>query len=153
MSVTQYQMRFSKLARHAVWLVPTERERIRMFINGLNQQFHFVMTLGDVAGARFVEVVESARRLEMVRTQEREEREAKRSRGPGKSSSVPSGGQPYHSKGRPYKPAQMARSAHRGASASNGPYSARQSQSSLGALPTQSPSRAPSVQGLSVLGS
>ncbi|XP_070042529.1 uncharacterized protein [Nicotiana tomentosiformis] len=65
LSVTQYEMRFSELARHAVWLVPTEREKIRRFINGINQQFHFVMTLGNVAGAR---------RLEMVRIQEREER-------------------------------------------------------------------------------
>ncbi|XP_070045449.1 uncharacterized protein [Nicotiana tomentosiformis] len=34
-SVTQYKMRFSELARHAVWLVPTDRERIRRFIDGL----------------------------------------------------------------------------------------------------------------------
>ncbi|XP_070047261.1 uncharacterized protein [Nicotiana tomentosiformis] len=41
-----------------VWLVPTEREKIRRFINGLNQQFHFVMTLENVAGAKFDEVVD-----------------------------------------------------------------------------------------------
>ncbi|XP_070050408.1 uncharacterized protein [Nicotiana tomentosiformis] len=35
MSVTQYKMRFSELARHAVWLVPTNRERIMRFIDGL----------------------------------------------------------------------------------------------------------------------
>ncbi|XP_070057230.1 uncharacterized protein [Nicotiana tomentosiformis] len=75
-------MRFSELARHAVWLVPTEREKIRRFINVLNQQFRFIMTLGNIAGAKFDEVVDSARWLEMVRNQEREQREAKRSRSP-----------------------------------------------------------------------
>ncbi|XP_070050890.1 uncharacterized protein [Nicotiana tomentosiformis] len=130
MSVTQYEMRFSDLARHAVWLVPFEREKIRRFINGLNQQFCFVMTLRN----------------------EREEKEAKRSRGPGNSGGVPSGGQSYHIRGRPYRPAQMARLAHHGASASHGSYSARPSQSSLSALPAQSSSRAPSVQGSSVPG-
>ncbi|XP_070051251.1 uncharacterized protein [Nicotiana tomentosiformis] len=144
-SVTQYEMRLSDLAHHAIWLVPTERENIRMFINGLNQQFCFVMTLGNVAGAKFDEVVDSARRLEMVRTQEHGEREANRSCGPGNSSNVPFGGRSYHNRGRPYRPA-----AHRGASASHGSYSARLSQSSLSKLPGQSSSRAPSVQGLFV---
>ncbi|XP_070054911.1 uncharacterized protein [Nicotiana tomentosiformis] len=153
LSVNQYEMRFSELAHHAVWLVPTEREKNRRFINGLNHQFRFVMTLGNVAGAKFDEVVDSARQLEMVRTQKRENREAKRSRGPGNSSGVLSRGQPYHSRGRPYRPAQMARPSHRGASASHGSYSARPSQSSLGELPTQSSSCAPSVQGSSVPGS
>ncbi|XP_070045720.1 uncharacterized protein [Nicotiana tomentosiformis] len=35
LSVMWYEMRFSKLARHAIWLVPTDRERIRRFIDGL----------------------------------------------------------------------------------------------------------------------
>ncbi|XP_070026136.1 uncharacterized protein [Nicotiana sylvestris] len=51
-------------------------------------------------GAKFDEVVDSARQLEMVHTREHEEREAKRSHGPGNSSNVPS--------------------AHHGASASHG---------------------------------
>ncbi|XP_070041510.1 uncharacterized protein [Nicotiana tomentosiformis] len=80
LSMTQYEMRFSKLAHHAVWLVPTEREKIRRLINGLNQQFRFVMTLGNVGGAKFDEVVDRARRLEMVHIQECEERKDKRSR-------------------------------------------------------------------------
>ncbi|XP_070039225.1 uncharacterized protein [Nicotiana tomentosiformis] len=80
-------MRFSELVRHVVWLVPTEREKIKRFINGINHQFRFVMTLGNITGAKFDEVVDSARRLEMVRTQEREEREFKRSHGLAQSSS------------------------------------------------------------------
>ncbi|XP_070056754.1 uncharacterized protein [Nicotiana tomentosiformis] len=144
---------FSELARHAVWLVPTEREKIRRLINGLNHQLHFLMTLGNIAGSKFDEVVDSARRLEMVHTQEREEREAKRSCGTGNSSGVPFGGQPYHSRGHPYMPAQMAHPAHRGASTSHCSYSARQSYFSLNALPAHSSFHAPSVQGSSVPGS
>lgn len=102
--MTQYEMRFSELVRHVVWLVPTEREKIKRFINGINHQFRFVMTLGNITGAKFDEVVDSARRLEMVRTQEREEREFKRSHGLGNSSGVPSGGQPYHNRVCPYSP-------------------------------------------------
>ncbi|XP_070046055.1 uncharacterized protein [Nicotiana tomentosiformis] len=124
LSVTQYEMQFSELARHVVWLVPTKREKIRRFINNLYQEFRFVMTVGNVVGAKFDEVVESARRLEIVHTQEREEREAKRSRGLGNSGDVPSGGQSYHNRGRSYRPAQMVRPSHRGTSASHGSYSA-----------------------------
>ncbi|XP_070054744.1 uncharacterized protein [Nicotiana tomentosiformis] len=153
LSVTQYEMWFSELARHAVWLVPTEREKIRRFIIGLNHQFRIIMTLGNVAGAKFNKVVDNSRRLEMVSIQEREEREAKSSRGLGNSSGFPSGGQPYHSRGRPYWPAHMARTTHRGTSSSHGSYSARPSQSSLSALPAQSSSCALSVQGSSVPGS
>ncbi|XP_070057795.1 uncharacterized protein [Nicotiana tomentosiformis] len=65
LSVTQYEMRFSELSRYVVWLVPTEREKIRRFINGLNHQFRFVMTLGNIAGAKFNGMVYSARRLKM----------------------------------------------------------------------------------------
>ncbi|XP_070050103.1 uncharacterized protein [Nicotiana tomentosiformis] len=36
LSVTQYEMQFSESVRHALWLVPSERDKIRRFINGLN---------------------------------------------------------------------------------------------------------------------
>ncbi|XP_070054666.1 uncharacterized protein [Nicotiana tomentosiformis] len=78
-SVTQYEMRFSKLARHAIWLVPTDRERIRRFIDGLGFQFRWLMTRERVSGVTFDE--------------ERTEREAKRPRGQGGFSGAPQGGQ------------------------------------------------------------
>ncbi|XP_070032343.1 uncharacterized protein [Nicotiana tomentosiformis] len=53
MSVTQYEMRFTELALHAIWFVPTERERIRRFIDGLNYRLRFVMTHEIASGARF----------------------------------------------------------------------------------------------------
>ncbi|XP_070054135.1 uncharacterized protein [Nicotiana tomentosiformis] len=127
-------MRFSKLARHAVWLVITDRERIRRFIDGLTYQLRLLMTRERISGATFDEVVDIARQIEMVRGQEHEEREAKSPRGSGGPSGVHSGGQSYHNRGRPYKPAQMAHPVHRGASSGNSLYSARLGQSSLSAL-------------------
>ncbi|XP_070044879.1 uncharacterized protein [Nicotiana tomentosiformis] len=68
MTVTQYEMRFSELARYAVWLVPTNRERIRRFIDGLTFQLRVFMTRDRVSGATFEEVVDIARQIELVST-------------------------------------------------------------------------------------
>ncbi|XP_070047392.1 uncharacterized protein [Nicotiana tomentosiformis] len=95
MFVTQYEMRFSELARHAVW------ER--------------------VFGVTFDEVVDIARQIEMVRGQERIERETKRPRGQGSFSGVPQGGL--------FQPDQF-----------------QQSQSSFSALPAQGSHYAPPAQ-------
>ncbi|XP_070032827.1 uncharacterized protein [Nicotiana tomentosiformis] len=149
LSVTQYEVRFSELACHAVWLVPTKRERIRGFIDGLTYQLHFPMTRESISGVQLDEVVDIAQQLEMVRSQDHEERRAKRPRGSSGFGGVLSGGQFYHSRGRPYRPAQVAHPIPRGALSSHGSYSARQSQSSLSALPAQSSSCALSVQGSS----
>ncbi|XP_070048589.1 uncharacterized protein [Nicotiana tomentosiformis] len=78
MSVMQYEMRFSELAHHAIWLVPTDKKRIMRFIDGLSVQLRLLMTRDRVSGATFDEVVDIARHIEMVRSQERVEREAKR---------------------------------------------------------------------------
>ncbi|XP_070031977.1 uncharacterized protein [Nicotiana tomentosiformis] len=80
MSITPYEMRFLELAHHAIWLVPTDRERIRRFIDSLNYGLQFVMTQEIASGARFDEVVDVARHLEQVHSQEHEETEAKRPR-------------------------------------------------------------------------
>ncbi|XP_070056991.1 uncharacterized protein [Nicotiana tomentosiformis] len=156
MSVTQYEIRFLKLAHHAVWLVPTERKRIRRFIDSLkaiNYGLRFIMSREIMAGARFDEVVEIAIRQEMVRSQEHEEREAKSPHGSGGFNCASSGGQSHHNRGRPYMPTQMACPVRRGESASHGSYSARLGESSFSALPAQIPSCAPSVQGFICIGS
>ncbi|XP_070045395.1 uncharacterized protein [Nicotiana tomentosiformis] len=67
MSVTHYEMRFSELARHAIWLVPTDRERIMRFIDGLTFQLRLLVTRERVSSANFDEVVDIARQIEMVR--------------------------------------------------------------------------------------
>ncbi|XP_070054479.1 uncharacterized protein [Nicotiana tomentosiformis] len=122
MSVMQYEMRFSKLARHVVWLVPTDRERIMRFIDGLTYQLGLRMTRERVSSVTFDEVVDIARQIEMVRNQEHGEREAKRPRGLGGFSDVPSRGQFYHNRGHPYRHTQMARPVYCGASSSHGSY-------------------------------
>ncbi|XP_070050749.1 uncharacterized protein [Nicotiana tomentosiformis] len=124
MSVTQYEMRFSELARHAVWLIPIDRERIMRFIDGLMYQLRLLVTRERVSTATFDEVVDIAQQIEMVCSQERGAREAKRPRDSSSFGGVRSKGQSCHSRGRPYRPAQMTRPAHRGASASYDYYSA-----------------------------
>ncbi|XP_070043156.1 uncharacterized protein [Nicotiana tomentosiformis] len=123
--VTQYEMRFSELAFHVGWLVPTDRENIRKFIDGLNYQLCFVMTLKNVAGANFDKVANIARWLELVCSQEHEEREVKRPHVLGGSNGVPSGEQPYHSRGCHFTPSQMAHPVHHGTLSRHGSYSAR----------------------------
>ncbi|XP_070041490.1 uncharacterized protein [Nicotiana tomentosiformis] len=145
MSVTQYEMRFFELAHHADLLVPTDRERIRRFIDGLTYQLRLLMTRERVSGATFDEVVDIARQIEMVLSQERGEREAKRPRGLGDFSGVSLVGQFYSSKGRSYRHAQTGRPVHRGASSNYGSYCYHQGQSSFSAVPAQSSSHAPSV--------
>ncbi|XP_070031864.1 uncharacterized protein [Nicotiana tomentosiformis] len=87
--VTQYEMRFSELACHVVWLVPTDRERIRRFIDGLTCQLRLRMTRDRVSGATFDEVIHIARQIEMVCSQKRGKRESKRPRGSSGFSGVP----------------------------------------------------------------
>ncbi|XP_070054490.1 uncharacterized protein [Nicotiana tomentosiformis] len=64
MSMTQYEMVFSELAHHAIWLVPIEGERIRRFNDGINYGLRFIMTLEIASGARFYDMVDIARWLE-----------------------------------------------------------------------------------------
>ncbi|XP_070036019.1 uncharacterized protein [Nicotiana tomentosiformis] len=136
MSVTQYEMRFLELARHAIWFIPIDREKIRRFIDGLTFRLRLLMTRERVSRATSDEVVDIACQIEMVRSQERVEREAKRPRGSGDFGSVPSGGQFYRGRGRSFRHAQATRPVHHGASASHGSYSAHSGQSSFSALPT-----------------
>ncbi|XP_070032496.1 uncharacterized protein [Nicotiana tomentosiformis] len=148
MTVTQYEMRFANLARHAVWLVPTERERMRRFIDGLNYGNRVSLAREAETDFRFDQVVENSRYLESVRMLESKEREVKRPHSSGGFSGTSFGGQSHHNRGRPYRPAQMARPVHRGASASHGSYSTHLVQSSFSMLPAQSSYRAPLVQGI-----
>nr|XP_033514054.1 uncharacterized protein LOC117278698 [Nicotiana tomentosiformis] len=108
MLVAQYKMIFSELARHAIWLVPTERGRIRRFIDDLNYGLYFIMTRAIASRARFDES--------------------------------------HHSRGRPWRPTQIACLVHRGASVSHGSYNACSFQSSFNASSAQSSYNASSSQ-------
>ncbi|XP_070019332.1 uncharacterized protein [Nicotiana sylvestris] len=75
-TVSQYELRFSELALHAIWMVLIDRERIGRFVDGLTYQLCILMTRERVSGSTFEKVVDIAREIESVRRQEREEREA-----------------------------------------------------------------------------
>ncbi|XP_070035436.1 uncharacterized protein [Nicotiana tomentosiformis] len=108
--MTQYEMRFSKLARQAIWLVPTNRERVKRFIDGLTFQLRLLMTRERVFGATFDEVVDIAHQIEMIRRQKRVEREEKRSRGQGGFNGVPFGGQFHHAQSSSHAPSAQGSS-------------------------------------------
>ncbi|XP_070031774.1 uncharacterized protein [Nicotiana tomentosiformis] len=78
MTVSEYAVWFSDLSRHAPALVTTVRERVRRFIEGLLPSIRFSMARELEMDITYQQVVVIARRLEGMRTQEREEREAKR---------------------------------------------------------------------------
>ncbi|XP_070034865.1 uncharacterized protein [Nicotiana tomentosiformis] len=153
MTVTRYETRFRNLPHHAVWLVPTERERIRRFIDGLNYGLRYSLTREAETNTRFDQVVEISRCLEQVCMLEREEWEGKRPRGSGGFCGTSFGGQSHCSRGRYFRPTQAAPQIPGGSLVSNSLYSFRPVQSSFSALPAQSLYCVLSVQGLRVPGS
>ncbi|XP_070005397.1 uncharacterized protein [Nicotiana sylvestris] len=120
MTVSQYEASFSELARYASWIVPTDRERIKRFVDGLNYHLRILMTRERVMGISFEDAVDIARDIETTRRQEREEREAKRPRGSGSFSGAPSRGQFQQGRGRSFRLAQSARPEYRGGSSGRG---------------------------------
>lgn len=102
--MTQYETMFADLARHKVLLVPTKRGKIRRFINGLNYGLRFSIAQKVATDARFDQVVEIDKCLEMVCRKVSEEREAKRPHSPGCFNSASSRGQFHYSKGCPSRP-------------------------------------------------
>ncbi|XP_070050123.1 uncharacterized protein [Nicotiana tomentosiformis] len=80
MTVLEYEVRFSELARHAPVLVATIRERVRRFIEGLHPSIHTSMARELKMDFTYQQAVSIARRVEGMFSRDREEREAKRSR-------------------------------------------------------------------------
>ncbi|XP_070002199.1 uncharacterized protein [Nicotiana sylvestris] len=103
MTVSQYEVRFSELARYAPWMVPTDRERIRRILSHT-----------------FEDAVDVARDIETDRRLEIEEREAKRPHRSTSHSGAPSRGQFQQSRGRSYRPHQSDRPEYRGPSSGRG---------------------------------
>ncbi|XP_070036765.1 uncharacterized protein [Nicotiana tomentosiformis] len=80
MTVLEYAVHFSDLARHAPALVATVRERVHRFIEGLHPSIRINMARELEMDISYQEVVSISRRLEGMLARDREEREAKRSR-------------------------------------------------------------------------
>nr|XP_009772044.1 PREDICTED: uncharacterized protein LOC104222512 [Nicotiana sylvestris] len=142
-------MGFSQLAHHATWMMPTDRERIRRFVDGLNYSLCILMTRERVLGVSFEGVADIARDIETVRRREREEREAKRPRGSSSFSGAPSRGQFQRGRGHSFRPPQPTRPEYSRTYSNRGHQGFQQGQTLLNALPAQSSSYAPSVQGSS----
>ncbi|XP_070046414.1 uncharacterized protein [Nicotiana tomentosiformis] len=80
MTMSEYTFRFSELSRHAPILVPTVRERVCRFIEGLDYDFKISMARELQIDIPFQQVVEITRMLERVRSKENKSKEIKRSR-------------------------------------------------------------------------
>ncbi|XP_070039790.1 uncharacterized protein [Nicotiana tomentosiformis] len=83
MTVLEYAIRFSELSLHAPTLVPTIREQVRRFIEGISYGLRFSMAWELETDTPFQQVVENSRRLQRIRGEESEDKEAKKSRGSG----------------------------------------------------------------------
>ncbi|XP_070045219.1 uncharacterized protein [Nicotiana tomentosiformis] len=66
MIVTQYVTRFVDLTRHAIIFLPTERERVRRFIDGLTFTIRLQMAKEMRYDISLQRTIEIARRIEMV---------------------------------------------------------------------------------------
>ncbi|XP_070056801.1 uncharacterized protein [Nicotiana tomentosiformis] len=67
MSVTDYEMRFSELSRHALMILPTDAERVRRFVAGLHTGIQAIMAREVEMGTSYELVVEIAQRIDGVR--------------------------------------------------------------------------------------
>ena len=69
MSVNQYETRFIALARNALVILPTDRERVRRFIEGLAQPIRLQMARESSTDISFQDAADIARRIEMILSQ------------------------------------------------------------------------------------
>ncbi|XP_070034199.1 uncharacterized protein [Nicotiana tomentosiformis] len=80
MIVSEYAVSFSELARHALALVATIRERVRRFIEGLFPSIRTSMARELEMNITYQKTVSIARRVEGMLSRDKEKRKAKRSR-------------------------------------------------------------------------
>ncbi|XP_070039959.1 uncharacterized protein [Nicotiana tomentosiformis] len=122
MTVTQYETRFLDLALHTIVLLPTERERVRRFIDGLTFSIRLQMDkeIGD--DIFFQRAIDIARRIEMVRGQKRGPVSYKRPCHSSSFNGTSSGHRGTFGRGHPPRPFQSALQASHSASDSRDPY-------------------------------
>ena len=80
MLVAEYEGKFHALARHALMILPIEAERVRRFVKGLIIPIRLGVCQVAASGVPFQKVVDAAKELEMIRREEFEQREGKRTR-------------------------------------------------------------------------
>ncbi|XP_070037181.1 uncharacterized protein [Nicotiana tomentosiformis] len=104
MTVTQYETRFVDLARHVIVFLPTEKEKVRRFIDGLTYTIKIQMDKETRNDISFQTTVNIARRIELVCSQERGLVSYKRHRHFGNFRGASSGGRDTYSRGYPPRP-------------------------------------------------
>ncbi|XP_070040781.1 uncharacterized protein [Nicotiana tomentosiformis] len=72
LSMTDYEVRFSELSRHAIMILPTDTERVQRFITVLHSGIQVSMAREAEMGTPYDQVMEIARRIERIRNQDRE---------------------------------------------------------------------------------
>lgn len=115
MTVTQYEMRFIDLARHALLTLPTERERVRRFIKGLAQPIRLQMAKETGSEISFQDAANVARQVEMVLSQVSGQGSDKRPCHSGRFSGASLGGRDSFGRGHPPRPFHLALQAYHGA--------------------------------------
>ncbi|XP_070035621.1 uncharacterized protein [Nicotiana tomentosiformis] len=73
MSVTDYEVRFSKFSRHALMILPTDTEKVRRFVAGFHSGIRATMAREVEKGTSYQLVVEIARRIEGYRQRDRQQ--------------------------------------------------------------------------------
>nr|XP_018630737.1 uncharacterized protein LOC108947368 [Nicotiana tomentosiformis] len=144
MTVTQYETRFADLARHATILLPTEKDRVRRFIDGLTYTLKHQMAKDTGSDISFQAVVDIDKRTELVYAQERGPVSDKRPRHSGGISGASFGGRGAFGRGHPPKPFHLALQASHSALGSRGPYVSHSGQPAHSVPPA--PISAPPIQ-------
>ncbi|XP_070050347.1 uncharacterized protein [Nicotiana tomentosiformis] len=122
MTVTKYQTKFVYLSCHAIILIPTERERVERFIDGLTYGIRLQMARKTEDDISFTRVMEIARWTERIRGQGREVASEKWPRHFGGFSGASSGNKCSFSRGHSIRLVQSALQVSHGASDSRGSY-------------------------------
>ncbi|XP_070028623.1 uncharacterized protein [Nicotiana sylvestris] len=99
MTITQYETRFIDLVGHALIILPTERERVRRFIEGLAQPIRLQMPKEIGSEISFQDVANVTRRVEIVLAQGSGQGSDKRPRHSGGFSGASSRGRGYFGRG------------------------------------------------------
>lgn len=101
MTVTKYETHFSQLSRHALAMIPNEKERACRFVRGLNFSIRSYVFRAAYEGASFQSIVSTAKESELLVREEFED--PKRARTLGQFLGTSLGGRGSHRSGGPFR--------------------------------------------------
>ncbi|XP_070012155.1 uncharacterized protein [Nicotiana sylvestris] len=144
MTITKYDTRFIALPCHALIILPTERERVMRFIEGLAQPIRLQMAKETGSEITFQDAANVARRDEMNLFQGSGQGSDKRPCHSGRFNGASSGGRDSFGRGHPPRLFHLAIQAFHGAPGGRGSYMQYSDQQFYSAPPA--PISAPSLQ-------